>query len=181
LQSRIDLHDSRRQLTPHPSQQTIPIAADSKKLGNRLAASVRVVVPQLAEQGKRGSEIASLCELKRPEKIGLRSQVASGMEETKRARESPGKTVAMLRDELGCLSQSEGRREYQNKPGTAPDKSRTLRDQDPGKTRDDQDREGRQPPTAIQSAASPGLCEHDQRRDARDEKENVVEIEHCGI
>ena len=39
-------------------------------------------------------------------------------------------------------------------------------------------REGREPPAAFQAAATPGLPEQDQRRNARQEKKDVIEIEH---
>ena len=104
-------------------------------MGDRLAADVRVAVPQRAEKRERGGEVASLRELERSEQIGLLEQVASGMQEAKRAGESPGRGVALLRAELGCLSQSDRGHEDQDKPDTATDKSRGVRLQDPRHSR----------------------------------------------
>jgi hypothetical protein len=119
-----------------------------------------------------------LCELERSEQIGLLEQAVSGMEKAKSAGESPSGGVALPRGKLGCLSQSHRGHEDQDKPGTATDKSRGGRLYDPRQSRDQQDREGGNAPGAIQSAASPGLGEQDQRRDARDEKQDVVEVDH---
>src|ERR1700676_3498627 len=101
LQGKIGLHDSGRQFAAEPPEQAIPIALDSKRLGDCLAADVRVAVPQRPEKGERGSKVASLCELERSEQIGLLEQAIRGMQETKGACESPGRGVALLCDELG--------------------------------------------------------------------------------
>jgi hypothetical protein len=174
------LHDSGRQFAAEPPEQAIPIALDSKRLGDRLAADVRVAVPQRPEERTRGGKVASLCEFERAEQIGLLEQAVSGMQEAKRADESPGGGVAFLRDELGCLSQSEQGHEHQDKPGAAADKSRGVRLQDPRHSCDQQHRKRRNAPAAIQSTALPGVGKQDQRRDAGDEEEDVVEVEHCG-
>ena len=102
------------------------------------------------------------------------------MQEAKGAGQAPGRGVALLRDELGCLSQADRGDEDQNKPGTAADKSRGLRLHNPRHSRNQQHGEGGNAPAAIQSATSPGLGKQDQRRDTRDEEEDVVEIEHDG-
>ena len=56
-------------LRKHP--QTIPIAADPERLGERLPADVRVAVPQLPKERERRSKVASLGELERSEQLGL--------------------------------------------------------------------------------------------------------------
>ena len=88
LQGKIGLHDSGGQFVAPPGEQAIPIASDSKSLGNCLAADVRLAVPQRLEAGERGSEVAALREIERPEQAGSLEQSVGGMEETK-ARE-PG-------------------------------------------------------------------------------------------
>src|SRR5206468_3700239 len=101
-------------------------------------------------------------------------QAVRGMQEAKRADKSPGRTVALPRGELRRLLQSNRGHEYQDKPGTATDKSGAVRFQDPRGSGDQQHREGGNAPAAIQSAASPGLGEQDKRRSAGDEEENMV-------
>ena len=67
LQGNIGLHDSGGQFAAEPSEQTIPIAADSEGLHDRLSTDVRVTVPQPPKERERGSEVTSLGELERSE------------------------------------------------------------------------------------------------------------------
>ena len=136
----------------------MPIAPNSKGLSDRLAADVCVAIPQRAEKRERGGEVASLRELERSEQTGLLEQVVSGMQEAKRACEPPGRGIALLRAQLGRLSQSDRGHEDQDKPDTAADKSRHVRLQDPRHSGDQQHREGGDAPAArsIRRFSSPG-------------------------
>ena len=176
LQGKIGLAEARSQFLSKPPEQTRPITADSKRLGNRLAADVRLVVPQRPEKHERASGVAALGETKRAKHLGLRQQTSRRMEETHGAGEPSSRRVALPRDELRCLPQPSYRRQDQNQPGPAAHKSRAVWDQKPRYAGYDQHRQGRKAPGSIQSALPPGLGQHDQRRDTRDEKQDVIEV-----
>ena len=100
------------------------------------------------------------------------------MEEANGAGESPGSAVALLRDQPGYFSQSGHRPQNKDKPGAAANESCRFRSQEPGRSRDQEHREGRKAPGAIQSSPPPGLGQQDQRRGACNEEQDVVQVEH---
>ena len=178
LQGNIGLHDVGRQIAPNPAEQAIPIAADSKGLGNRLTTQVCMVVPERPQEPERGSGVTSLGQIKRPKQKGLFEQAVRWMQETEDANKRRSRGIALLRDKLGGLSQPKQRDNQEDNPGTPADESRGLRLPKPGRSGYEEHREGRNSPTAIQAAATPGLGQQHERRDAGEEEQDVVEIEH---
>jgi hypothetical protein len=82
----------------------------------------------------------------------------------------------MLPGQVGDAVQSDCRQKQKRKPCAPADESGDISKKQPGHAGDGEDDERGNSPTTISPARTPGACQDGERRNDRDEKENVIQI-----
>ena len=100
------------------------------------------------------------------------------MKKTKRLAKAARRPVTLLTRQLGDFADPKRRQKQQGQPRAAADKPSRVRIDQPRNAGHHQDCKTSEAPAAIQAAAPERLRQHDQRRNAGDEKQDVVEIDH---
>jgi hypothetical protein len=137
-----------------------------------------MVVPQWRQESEGASKISLLRELQRPQQFRLRAQRTRGMQKKEGSDKASRNRVALLARKFGRFRYSDSGHEQKRQPCSTADKSRNVGRQNPGNAGDQKHSQRSQPPDAIQTAPPQRFREQDQRGNAGDEKQDVIEIEH---
>jgi hypothetical protein len=140
-----------------------------------------MVVPQGREESKGARKISLLRELQCPQQFRLRAQRTRGMQQKKGSDKTPRQWVALLTGEFRRFRYSDSGHKQKRQPRSTADKPRSVGIHEPRNASYQKHRQGSQPPDARRTAAPQRFREQDQRGNAGDEKQDVIEIEHCGI
>ena len=98
------------------------------------------------------------------------------MQEMQQRSQSSGRFVATLRGELGRLSRTDRRQKQKREPGATAHITGVFTKEQPGGTGDTEHDNRGDSPAAKNSAWPPRPRQDKQRRNDRDEKENMIEI-----
>src|ERR1700682_1730245 len=85
---------------------------------------------------------------------------------------------SMLRGQVRDAAQSNCRQKQKRKPCASADESGDVSKKQPGHTGDGEDDERRNSPTTISPARTPGARQDGKRRNDRDKKKNVIQVQH---
>src|SRR5687768_8965016 len=100
------------------------------------------------------------------------------MEKAERTSEAPREGVALGTAELRHFPRAHSRHNQQGQPRAPTHESRRVWRHQPSHPGDQKHRQRRQPPRSIQPAMAPRLRQQHQRRNAGDEEQNVIQVEH---
>ena len=107
----------------------------------------------------------------------LLAQFTARMQNLESRAEFSGRFVIFLRSELAYLSQSNCRQKQQKEPCRAAEVPAGVRPEKPGDSCNRQHNEGSERPPVVGRAGPPRAYQNQQRRNDRQEKEDVIEIQ----